>query len=78
MTSLVESVQVTSVFIPATAEIMPVTDIIVSVIDLSLPLHERHMAGQSSGEVFGDVLTVMLLYNPFCWRLPWTKCMYIK
>lgn len=43
MTNLLEPVQATSVLIPATAEIMPVTDIIVSVIDLSLQLHEGHI-----------------------------------
>lgn len=43
MTNLLEPVQAASVLIPAIAEIMPVTDIIVSVIDLSLQLHEGHI-----------------------------------
>lgn len=45
MTGLLESVQATSVLIPAIAETMPVTDIIVSVTDLSLQLHERRIGG---------------------------------
>lgn len=43
MTSLLAACTGSSVLIPAIAEIMPVTDIIVSVIDLSLQLHEGHI-----------------------------------